>query len=124
MSFLVCYTGTFLDLPEKFTHVQVYHHTTQKCEFPLRGRSHFQSNPSIILGHSKTTYIHTYIHYITLHYTTLHYTTLHYTRHYHTYIHTLHYITLHYISITLYYITFHYIHTIHTIHYIALHCIA
>ena len=54
------------------------------------------------------TYIHTYIHYITLHYITLHYITLHYT--------TLHYTTLHYT--TLHYITLHYITYIHTYIYI------
>ena len=50
------------------------------------------------------TFIHTYIHYITLHYITQHNTTQHYT--------TLHYITLHYT--TLHYTTLHYI----TLHYI------
>ena len=59
------------------------------------------------------TYIHTYIHYITLHYINTYI---------HTYRHTdLHYITLHYIPYIHTYITYHYIpyHTIphHTIPY-------
>ena len=51
------------------------------------------------------TYIHTYIHYITLPYITLHYLTLHYI--------TLHYITLHYIQYVQYVRTYirTYVHT-------------
>ena len=117
--------------------------STMRCDPPGKAGLHFSTvefNPSV-LRHNITmvilhTYIHTYIHYITLHYITLHYITLHYitlhyitlhyiTLHYITlhYI-TLHYITLHYITITLHYITLHYI-TLHyiTLHYITLHYI-